>query len=66
MCDKTNKNNYQNNANNHSYWDKREDQQKSDKTSAEIAAELWDSWLGNPDDHEPVNGPINDDLNKLK
>ena len=23
-----------------------------EKTSAEIAAEQWDSWLGNPDDHE--------------
>ena len=38
-------------------------QQNSDKTSAEVAAEMWDSWLGNPDDHEISRNLKNQPLN---
>jgi len=48
-CDK-NKYNNQNNPQNQN--SQNSGQPKTGKTSAEIAAEQWDSWLGNPDDHE--------------
>jgi len=62
-CDK---NKYQNNQNpptNEEHWNQREQQQKDGKTSAEIAAELWDSWLGNPDDHEISRNLKNKNVN---
>jgi len=66
MCKEPKQSNCQNNQNppnNQEYWEKRDQQQNSGKTSAEIAAELWDSWVGNPDDHEITRNVNKDNIN---
>ena len=61
MCKEPKQNNNEQNQqhqNNRHYG-----QQNSGKTSAEIAAEQWDSWLGNPDDHESTNNVTKENIN---
>ena len=45
------------------YQNMRNQQRQSGKTSAEIAAELWDSWIGHPDDHEITRNVTKDNIN---
>ena len=45
------------------YQNMRNQQRRDGKTSAEVAAELWDSWVGNPDDHEITSQLLEEQVN---
>jgi len=66
-CDKNNNQEHHNNHNHQNYQNNKNSMNSTmhnnNKTSAEIAAEQWDSWTGNPDDHEITNNVSKDQVN---